>query len=89
MFISNTERVQLRKDLDQMSKLFNDMNNDMIYLIARIKVLESKAPEAKKPRKQSTMSAEGRARIGAAVKAYHAKKKLEKENATSISTTSI
>jgi hypothetical protein len=89
MFISNTERVQLRKDLDQMSKLFNDMNNDMIYLIARIKVLESKTPETKKPRKPSTMSAEGRARIGAAVKAYHAKKKLEKENATSISTTSI
>jgi hypothetical protein len=89
MFISNTERVQLRKDLDQMSKLFNDMNNDMIYLIARIKVLEGKTPETKKPRKPSTMSAEGRARIGAAVKAYHAKKKLEKENATSISTTSI
>ena len=89
MFISNTERVQLRKDLDQMSKLFNDMNNDMIYLIARIKVLEGKKALPKKPKKQSTMSAEGRARIGAAVKAYHAKKKLEKQNATSISTTSI
>jgi len=86
MFISNTERIQLRKDLDQMSRLFNDMNNDMVYLIARIKVLEGgKTP----PKKKKGMTPEGRARVSAAVKAYHAKKKLEKENATSISTTSI
>jgi len=84
MFISNTERVQLRKDLDQMSKLFNDMNNDMVYLIARIKVLEGgKTPSKKK----SGMTPEGRAKVGAAVRAYHAKKKLEKENANRISTT--
>ena len=86
MFISNDERIQLRKDLDQMSKLFNDMSNDMIYLIARIKVLEGgKTP----PKKKSGMTPEGRAKVSAAVKAYHAKKKLEKQNVTSISTTSI
>jgi hypothetical protein len=86
MFISNDERIQLRKDLDQMSKLFNDMSNDMIYLIARIKVLEGgKTP----PKKKSGMTPEGRAKVSAAVKAYHAKKKMEKQNATSISTTSI
>jgi hypothetical protein len=61
----------------------------MLYLSGKIKALEGGKTSPKKPRKQSTMSAEGRARIGAAVKAYHAKKKLEKENATSISTTSI
>jgi hypothetical protein len=86
MFISNDERIQLRKDLDQMSKLFNDMSNDMIYLIARIKVLEHGKKVAKKT---SGMTPEGRAKVSAAVKAYHAKKKLEKQNATSISTTSI
>ena len=41
MFISNTERIQLRKDLDQMTRLFSDMNADIIRLIERIKTLES------------------------------------------------
>jgi len=86
MFISNTERVQLRKDLDQMSKLFNDMNNDMIYLIARIKVLEG---EKNPPKRKRTMTPEGKAKMSQMMKDRHAKKKLEKENATSISTTSI
>jgi hypothetical protein len=86
MFISNTERVQLRKDLDQMSKLFNDMNNDMIYLIARIKVLEG---EKNPPKRKRTMTPEGKAKMSQMMKDRHAKKKLERENATSISTTSI
>jgi len=89
MFISNTERVQLRKDLDQMSKLFNEMNNDMIYLIARVKALEGKTPEPKKPRKKRTMTPEGRAKMSQMMKDRHAKNKLEMQNANSVSTTSI
>jgi hypothetical protein len=89
MFISNTEKVQLRKDLDQMSRLFKDMNNDMIYLIARVKVLEGEKTPPKKPRKKHTMTPEGRARMSQMMKDRHAKNKLEKANATSISTTSI
>ena len=84
MFISNTERVQLRKDLDQMSKLFNDMNNDMIYLIARIKVLEG---EKNPPKRKRTMTPEGKAKMSQMMKDRHAKKKLEEQNASSISTT--
>jgi hypothetical protein len=84
MFISNTERIQLRKDLDQMSKLFNDMNNDMVYLIARIKVLEG---EKNPPKRKRTMTPEGKAKMSQMMKDRHAKKKLERENATSISTT--
>jgi hypothetical protein len=84
MFISNTERIQLRKDLDQMSKLFNDMNNDMIYLIARIKVLEG---EKNPPKRKRTMTPEGKAKMSQMMKDRHAKKKLEEQNASSISTT--
>jgi hypothetical protein len=89
MFISNAEKINIQNAIESLRFSLADANTEILYLKAKIKVLEGKTPEAKKPRKQSTMSAEGRARIGAAVKAYHAKKKLEKENATSISTTSI
>lgn len=79
MFISNSERIQLRKDLDQMSKLFNDMNSDMIYLIARVKVLEGgKTP----PKKKRTMSPEGKAKMSQMMKDRHAKKKLDAQETT-------
>ena len=90
MFISNSEKKYLFDQVKIISALTKDMSlaaTEITMLKAKIKVLEGKKPETKKPRKQSTMSAEGRARIGAAVKAYHAKKKLEKQNAISISTT--
>ena len=89
MFISSTEKINIQNAIESLRFSLADANTEILYLKAKVKALEGKAPEAKKPKKQSTMSAEGRARIGAAVKAYHAKKKLEKENATSISTTSI
>jgi hypothetical protein len=89
MFISSTEKINIQNAIENLRFSLADANTEILYLKAKIKVLEGKTPEAKKPRKKSTISAEGRARIGAAVKAYHAKKKLEKQNATSISTTSI
>ena len=89
MFISSTEKINIQNAIESLRFSLADANTEILYLKAKIKVLEGKTPEAKKPRKPSTISAEGRAKIGAAVKAYHAKKKLEKENATSISTTSI
>lgn len=89
MFISKKEKNDMNEYIKQMSKICDEMKTNMLYLIARVKVLEGEKTPPKKPRKQSTMSAEGRAKISAAVKAYHAKKKLERENATSISTTSI
>ena len=89
MFISYAEKKFLQSELKGAFEMLSLLSTEVTMLKAKVKVLESKKPEAKKPKKQSTMSAEGRARIGAAVKAYHAKKKLERENATSISTTSI
>jgi hypothetical protein len=88
MFISKKEKTQIEEALKAICMRLEYLSNDFLYLSGKVKALEGGKTPSKKPRKQSTMSAEGRARIGAAVKAYHAKKKLEKENATSISTTS-
>lgn len=84
MFISNTERIQLRKDLDQMTRLFKDMNADMISLIERIKTLESIDKEKIQERidRQKERQREYNRR-------YKTKKKLEKENGNSVSTTSV
>jgi hypothetical protein len=91
MFISKVEKLKLISSMMDLTATVHQLDTEIIFLKAKIKTLEGHKKEAKpkKTRKQSTMSAEGRARIGAAVKAYHAKKKLEKQNATSISTTSI
>ena len=89
MFISTKEKNQIEEALKGLCIRIEHLSTEMLYLSGKIKALEGEKTPPKKPRKQSTMSAEGRARIGAAVKAYHAKKKLEKQNATSISTTSI
>jgi hypothetical protein len=89
MFISTKEKNQIEEALKGLCIRIEHLSTEMLYLSGKIKALEGEKTPPKKPRKQSTMSAEGRARIGAAVKAYHAKKKLERENATSISTTSI
>lgn len=87
MFISKKEKTQIEEALKAICMRLEYLSNDFLYLSGKVKALEGGKTPSKKPRKQSTMSAEGRARISAAVKAYHAKKKLEKENATSISTT--
>ena len=87
MFISKKEKTQIEEALKAICMRLEYLSNDFLYLSGKVKALEGGKTPSKKSRKQSTMSAEGRARIGAAVKAYHAKKKLEKENATSISTT--
>jgi len=89
MFISKLEKRGIEVSIKVLESVVEKLRLEVVYLSAKVKALENNAPEAKKPRKKSTISAEGRARIGAAVKAYHAKKKLERENATSISTTSI
>jgi len=89
MFISKLEKRGIEVSIKVLESVVEKLRLEVVYLSAKVKTLENNAPKAKKPRKKSTISAEGRARIGAAVKAYHAKKKLERENATSISTTSI
>jgi len=89
MFISKIEKLKLITGMMDLMATVQKMDSEVIFLKAKIKALEGGKTPPQKPKKQSTMSAEGRAKISAAVKAYHANKKLERENVTSISTTSI
>ena len=89
MFISKKEKTQIQEALKAICMRLEYLSDEYLYITGKMKALEGGKTPSKKPRKKSTMSAEGRARIGAAVKARHAQKKLERENATSISTTSI
>ena len=89
MFISNADKQYL---IDQVKALVKDMSlaaSEITVLKAKIKVLEGKVLEPKKPRKKHTMTPEGRARMSQMMKDRHAKNKLEKQNANSVSTTSI
>jgi len=86
MFISKKEKTQIQEALKAICMRLEYLSDEYLYITGKMKALEGgKTPSKKK----SGMTPEGRARVSAAVKAYHAKKKLEKENATSISTTSI
>ena len=89
MFISNAEKNQMRESITYLLAETSRVKSEILFLTAKIKVLEGKAPETKKPRKKHTMSPEVRAKMSQIMKDRHAKKKLEKQNATSISTTSI
>jgi len=89
MFISSKEKINIQNAIESLRFSLADANTEILYLKAKVKALEGKAPETKKPRKKHTMSPEVRAKMSQIMKARHAKKKLEKENATSISTTSI
>jgi RNase adaptor protein for sRNA GlmZ degradation len=89
MFISNAEKNQMRESITYLLAETSRVKSEILFLTAKIKVLEGKTTEPKKPRKKHTMSPEGRARMSQMMKDRHAKNKLEKANATSISTTSI
>jgi len=86
MFISKKEKTQIQEALKAICMRLEYLSDEYLYITGKMKALEGgKTPSKKK----SGMTPEGRARVSAAVKAYHAKKKLEKQNATSISATSI
>jgi hypothetical protein len=89
MFISRNEKEQIVKDIKVLAELISGINTELTYLTAKIKVLESAKAEPKPPRKKHTMSPETRAKMSQMMKERHAKYKEEKQNATSISTTSI
>lgn len=91
MFISKAEKNHLLGQVKIISSLVKDMSlaaSEITMLKAKIRVLEGKVPEPKKPRKKHTMTPETRARMSQIMKDRHAKNKLEKQNANSVSTTS-
>ena len=89
MFISKVEKLKLISSMMDLTATVHQLDTEIIFLKAKLKTLEGKTPEAKKPRKKHIMSPETRARMSQMMKERHAKNKQEKQNATSISTTSV
>jgi hypothetical protein len=96
MFISKAEKKQLQNTFEllqtQMKMVKNDISiqreliNNHRELIKKL-IVQLEPP--KKPRKKHTMSPETRARMSQMMKDRHAKNRLEKQNANSVSTTSV
>jgi hypothetical protein len=84
MFISKKEKTQIEEALKAICMRLDYLSNDFLYLSGKVKALEGS-----KTKKKRVMSPEARAKMSQMMKDRHAKKKLEKEYATSISTTSI
>jgi hypothetical protein len=82
MFISSKEKNQIHVALNAICLRLEHLSDDITYISGKIKALEGN-----KTKKKRTMSPEGRAKMSQMMKDRHAKNKLEKEYATSISTT--
>ena len=97
MFISRAEKEQFQNLLELIQKQIASVKNDISNqrdLISHhrtvISTLITQLEALKTPTKtKRTMSPEGRAKMSQIMKERHAKNKLEKQNATSVSPTSI
>ena len=92
MFISKAEKEHLLSRDKIIASLVKDMSlaaSEITMLKAKMRVLEGKVPEPKKPRKKRTMTTESRAQMSQMMKDRHAKIKMEKQNANSVITTCI
>jgi hypothetical protein len=97
MFISRAEKEQFQNLLELIQKQIASVKNDISNqrdLISHhrtvISTLITQLEAIKTPTKPTrTMSPEGRAKMSRIMKERHAKNKLEKQNATSVSPTSI
>ena len=83
MFISKNEKVYIERSITDLFATVEKLKTEVIYLSAKVKVLENidkdKIEERIKLKKDKQREYNRR---------YKAKKKLEKQNATSISTAS-
>jgi hypothetical protein len=84
MFISNEERIQLKADVSALRKIVGDMSAEIVYLVARVKVLSGVKD---KPKHKLTDAQRAKQREYS--KRYQAKKRMEDKNAISISAKSI
>lgn len=90
MFISKTEKEHLLDQVKLISALIKDMSlaaTEITMIKAKVKVLEG--IKEQQPKRKHTMTPEGRAKMSQMMKDRHAQKKLEKQNANSVSNTSI
>lgn len=84
MFISKVEKLKLISNMMDLTATIQQMDSEIIFLKAKIKVLETKKIKVKKP-----LTEEQRIKQREYAKLYKARKLQEKQNATSISTESI
>lgn len=89
MFISTAEKTRVIRDLETLAKIVGDLNAELVFLSAKVKALEAKpVPKpVKKTYKKKKLTAEQRERQREYARRYQAKKRLEKKNGHSISTT--
>jgi hypothetical protein len=80
MFISYEEKAKLKRDIRELETLVDNLNSQVIYLIAKVKTLSTITPRI-------VMAEDRIAKKKEYSRKYYAKKKLERKNATSISTT--
>ena len=84
MFISKNEKIYIERSITDLFATVEKLKTEVIYLTAKVKVLENidkeKIEEKIKQRREKQRDY---------MRRYKAKKRLEKQNATSISTTSI
>jgi hypothetical protein len=78
------EKRGIETSIKVLESVVEKLRVEVTYLSAKVKILEGG-----EPKKKRVMSPEGKAKMSQMMKDRHAKKKLERENATSISTTSI
>jgi len=82
MFISKVEKSKITKDIGSLQAALDRMLTDIQFLSAKVKVLEGKKTPVKK---KLTEAQRNKQREYA--RRYQAKKRLEKQNANSVSTT--
>ena len=80
MFISYKEKATLKRDIRELETLVDNLNSQVIYLIAKVKTLSTITPRV-------VMAEDRIAKKKEYSRKYYAKKKSERKNATSISTT--
>ena len=85
MFISNADKLKIAKDIGSLQAALDRMLTDIQFLSAKVKVLEGKKPRKTAPKKKLTEAQRQKQREYA--RKYQAKKRLEKQNVDSISTT--
>jgi hypothetical protein len=96
MFISKAEKKQLQNTFEllqaQIKMVKNDISMQREFIDNQREIIKKilvQLEPPKKPRKKHTMTPEGRARMSQMMKDRHAKIKMEKQNANSVSTTSV
>lgn len=87
MFISRADKDRIEQSIMDLLVATDRLNNEVLYLSAKIKVLEAK--KIKQPKVKKQMTEAQRAKQREYAKRYQAKKRMEKKNGNSVSTPSV